>query len=71
MKRQILISSLILLFIQTLASAVPARPLPFETEQPDGTKIMLRVKGDEWHHWLEDTEGYLVTKQPTGHYMYA
>ncbi|MHC4122189.1 MAG: M6 family metalloprotease domain-containing protein [Planctomycetota bacterium] len=40
--------------------AIPANPLPFETKQPDGTKIKLRIRGDEHNNWLEDTKGFPV-----------
>lgn len=42
--------------------AMPASPIPFETHQPDGKKIRLRIRGDERFHWLEDTEGYTVVR---------
>jgi M6 family metalloprotease-like protein len=78
MKRQINLCILTVVMaivglVPDVAFAVLASPQPFIAEQPDGTKIVLRVKGDEWHHWLEDHKGYLVIKEPVrkGRYMYA
>ena len=49
--------------------AVPATPYPFEVTQPDGSKIMVKLHGDEYHHFYttldgtplrRDTNGFLV-----------
>lgn len=49
--------------------AVPATPYPFEVTQPDGTTIMVRLHGDEYHHFYtlldgtplqRDNRGFLV-----------
>lgn len=50
--------------------AVTANPLPIEQTQPDGTKIVLRIRGDEQLHWFEDLEGFLVMLD-SGRYVYA
>ncbi len=42
--------------------AVPASPEPVEVTQPDGTKIRLRLRGDEYFSWHETTNGYVVVK---------
>ncbi len=42
------------------ANAMPANPLPFEAIQPDGSRITLRICGDEYFHWHEDLPGYTV-----------
>lgn len=42
--------------------AVPASPEPVEIAQPDGTKIRLRLRGDEYFSWHETTNGYVVVK---------
>ena len=41
-----------------VAQAIPASPLPFEAIQPDGSRITLHVRGDEYFHWYEDLNGY-------------
>ena len=42
--------------------AVPASPEPVEISQPDGAKIRLRLRGDEYFSWHETTNGYVVVK---------
>ncbi|MDR2556588.1 MAG: hypothetical protein LBC49_02610, partial [Bacteroidales bacterium] len=53
-----------LLFAFVLAAAqlfaVPANPNPGEIIQPDGTKITIRLKGDERIHWMESLDGYTL-----------
>ncbi len=52
--------------------AVPARPAPIETSQPDGTPLVVFVRGDEFVHWYEDPAGYLVMRQAaTNQWVYA
>ncbi len=49
---------------------MPANPLPFKEKQPDGTEIELRLNGNEHYHWLE-SDGYTVTHQSDGWYVYS
>jgi M6 family metalloprotease-like protein len=52
------------------ANAIMADPRPLEFTQPGGTKITLRLRGDEFFHWMEDMEGFTV--MPVGDaYVYA
>ena len=37
--------------------AVPATPYPFEVTQPDGSTIMVRLHGDEYHHFYTQLDG--------------
>lgn len=57
--------------VAALAWAVPARPTPFDVEQPDGNKLTVRLVGDErWHaHYTAD--GYLLAQNKKGWYCYA
>ncbi|MDO8805377.1 MAG: M6 family metalloprotease domain-containing protein [Elusimicrobiota bacterium] len=51
---------------------VPANPALFETFQPDGKKIKLSLRGDEFHKWHEDAKGYTVLKEKaTRNWVYA
>ena len=50
--------------------AINASPHPINATQPDGTKIVLKIKGDEHFHWQEDNNGYTVLKEK-GRYVYA
>jgi len=42
--------------------AMLADGAPFEFIQPDGTKVLLRLKGDEFFHWHEDMGGFTVVR---------
>ena len=42
--------------------AVPASPEAAELKQPDGTRIRLVKRGDEFFSWDETAEGYAVAK---------
>jgi M6 family metalloprotease-like protein len=48
--------------------AVPAHPGPFETEQPDGKKIKIHLRGDEHFSWHEDAQGYAVKRDDKDFY---
>lgn len=50
--------------------AMTAYPAAFEVSQPDGRKIKLHIRGDEWFHWHEDPDGFTVIKD-NGRYAYA
>lgn len=45
--------------------AVSANPNLMEVEQPDGKKIKIRARGDEFYNWIEDKDGYTVIKDTT------
>ena len=62
MKKSILLSFLFILRFSSLSFAVMANPNLIETEQPDGTKINIKLKGDEFYNWFEDGDGYTVVK---------
>jgi immune inhibitor A len=55
----------ILFFLSDFAFAVPAYKNTIELTQPDGSKIQARIRGDEFYHWFEDTEGYTILKNPS------
>eukprot|EP00448_Togula_jolla_P002182 CAMPEP_0170593862 /NCGR_PEP_ID=MMETSP0224-20130122/13689_1 /TAXON_ID=285029 /ORGANISM="Togula jolla, Strain CCCM 725" /LENGTH=561 /DNA_ID=CAMNT_0010917873 /DNA_START=137 /DNA_END=1822 /DNA_ORIENTATION=+ len=48
---------------------MPARPLPIQLTQPDGTNITLQVVGDEHYHCFDD-RGFTVVLS-AGNYSYA
>jgi len=60
-----------LFFTQNIAKAVPAYPHPIEFTQPDGSKITIRLKGDEKVRWAETMDGYSILFNKTGTYEYA
>jgi M6 family metalloprotease-like protein len=51
--------------------AVSAAPGFFETVQPDGTKIEIQMKGDEFYGWTEDKDGYTVIQDNNKEWRYA
>ena len=70
---QALISVFIFVFtlvFSGFAAAMPAYPGPVLEQQPDGSNIELRIKGDEHFNWMEDANGYTVIRQ-NGWYQYA
>ena len=67
MKSKIILSLLFLLTALNL-SAVPARPGKFQHVQPDGSTITLTRHGDEWGHWITDSQGRTVVKDAAGFY---
>ena len=66
----------ILLLIATILYCVlsygnPVNPTPFEYTQPDGTKLTLRCRGDEYGSWIETEDNTIVIKGQSGFYEYA
>jgi M6 family metalloprotease-like protein len=67
----IFISIIILNFALNLG-AVPAPPFLLDRTQPDGTKIKIRVYGDERFMIAEDENGFTIIKDSeTGFFVYA
>lgn len=48
--------------------AVPADPTPRTVTQPDGTKVTLSLRGDEYFHCYETEDGYIVGQAEDGWY---
>jgi M6 family metalloprotease-like protein len=46
------------------AFGINASPQPITFTQPDGTRVTIRPKGDEFTHWFEDMNGFAVV--PSG-----
>ncbi len=59
-----------LFFIQHL-SAVPAYPYPVKIKQADGSIITVVKRGDEFHHYHETEDGYLLVKNSEGIFNYG
>lgn len=51
--------------------AITASPNAVEVNQPDGTPLSLRVRGDEYFHWYEDVQGFTVVRDAVKQYVYA
>ena len=53
------------------ASAIPAHPRPVDVTQSDGSKLTLRLVGDEFNHRTMTVDGYTVLQRSNGDYVYA
>jgi len=53
------------------AQAVPAYPGIIETAQPDGTRVHVRLKGDERRNWAESPDGYSLLRNSRGYWTFA
>jgi len=49
----------------------PASKKPIEFKQPDGTILIIFLKGDEKLHWAETKDGYTLLSNKDGGYEYA
>ena len=58
-----------ILWVNTTYS-VPATPKPLEITQPDGTTIMVYLRGDEHAHYHTTEDNFLVKKDTDGFYKY-
>lgn len=55
-----------------ISRGVPANPAPVEVSQPDGTRIRISRRGDEFYKWQEDEKGYTILKDTsTREWAYA
>jgi M6 family metalloprotease-like protein len=62
---------LLLLLVAESSMAVPACPWGAEVIQPDGTEITVYLRGDEYAHWNESEDGFLITKdKKSGEWVY-
>lgn len=51
--------------------AIKANPKPVLVTQPDGTTLMVRVCGDENHHYITTLDGYQIAADAQGMYKYV
>jgi hypothetical protein len=75
MKRIVLLSALTVAVIMayplsTITFAAPNAPIIGTVFQPDGTKLKVRKKGDEWNSWVETVDGYLIIKNKETNWWY-
>ena len=61
MTMHILLLGLVLILSSSESFGVPAAPGLFEFSQPDGSKFKARIKGDEFYHHMETSDGYSVS----------
>lgn len=53
------------------AFAIKANPKAIAVRQPDGTTIMVKVHGDENHHYTATLDGYRIEADSKGYYRYV
>jgi M6 family metalloprotease-like protein len=51
--------------------SMPAYRNPIEITQPDGSKLTILLKGDEFLHFAQTTDGYDLRQNKAGYYTYA
>ena len=66
MRKYFLLTLVALLAGFQLLEAVPARPGKFTAVQPDGTRLTLERRGDEWAHWFTDASGRKLRQDGDG-----
>ena len=49
----------------------PPAPYAVPVTQPDGSVLHLMVRGNQFQHWSETTDGYTVVKNRAGYYEYV
>lgn len=71
MKKQLITSLLFVFMSGATLEAAPALPVKHRLTQPDGTMITVYLRGDEFVHFYETTDGLMLQKNPEGFYCYA
>jgi M6 family metalloprotease-like protein len=71
MKKIVLFLLATLLFTTQQTFAVPAVPWPVDYELPDGSKITIQLRGDEWVNWAETSDGFTLLRNSEGFFEYA
>jgi len=61
----------IFLSLLTFLSAAPANPNPITFTQPDNSTFTGFVKGDEWQHWNETSDGFTFTKNERNEWVFV
>ena len=51
--------------------AIPAHPRPVDVTQSDGSRLTVRLVGDEFFHRTMTTDGYTLLQRSNGDYVYA
>jgi len=51
--------------------AIKAYPYPIEITQPDGSKLTVKMEGDEFHHYKTTIDGIQIIENAKGYQTYA
>ncbi|GAP71762.1 M6 family metalloprotease [Candidatus Symbiothrix dinenymphae] len=71
MNRFFITFAMIMLLLPQQVRAVSAYPHPVEYTQPDGTRVVLTLRGDEHLRWAVSEDGYTLLSDSVGFYEYA
>ena len=63
--------SIFFIFPSSASMAAVASPEMTELMQPDGRKIQVFLKGDEWLNWIETKDGYTIFQNDAGYWFYV
>ncbi|MDD3320756.1 MAG: M6 family metalloprotease domain-containing protein [Paludibacter sp.] len=66
-----IIFSFLFLSSITCLYAIKATPYPVVVDQPDGTKLTIRLNGDEYFNYRSTLDGYSLVKNSEGFLTYA
>ncbi|MBO4742667.1 MAG: M6 family metalloprotease domain-containing protein [Bacteroidales bacterium] len=66
MKKNIILTAILVLCTAVTALAGPAYPGRITVTQPDGTTINIRLHGDEYFHWATDDAGNILEQDEKG-----
>lgn len=61
----------LLLCVPQDAEAIKAYPRPVTITQPDGTKITVRIHGDESFHYTTTIDGFMLERDKAGYFRYV
>ncbi|MBI5657498.1 MAG: hypothetical protein HZC44_12070 [Geobacter sp.] len=78
MSQRVYVTILFLMLIILATNSIPldvcygaiAAPIVSEITQPDGTKIKVRERGDEWNNWTETVDGYTIIQDKETRWWY-
>lgn len=71
MFRSVLSFLMLFVFASESVRAVPAYPYPVEMSMPDGSRIAIRICGDENFHFYMSIDGYALLPDDDGQLCYA
>lgn len=62
---------LILGFSPEMSWGIKADRTPRQIELPDGSRLTIRLHGDEFFHYTTTSDGYMIARKKDGYYYYA
>lgn len=62
---------LVLFTLPQFLTAVPATPFPIERTLPDGSKLTILLRGDEYYNYTLSEDGYLIRENEQGYFTYV